>query len=865
MKKFLITMMCVIMVIAMMPGMAFADGAAVEVSTYEELVTALETDNANIIMTCDITGTANQNSGYGVAGIVLNAGDVLDGNGNTLTINGANGTYGCVIAMRGGQVKNLTIGGAFRGIFMPGANGDVEIDNVTIDNVCYTFNSDAGDKAFGVYISNSTLNGWTSYTAAHKEVKFTKCTFGKGTGGYQYEFCRPYEETVFEECEFNEGFELDTNPTDDDGLKFNDCTYNNEPLGPDNNDMFYNGGDVIINDEVADVTQYQAKIGSEKYLTLTEALADAADTDVVIDLLRDTTLNYGAREAYGTPETATITINGNGKTLTMHQTDTDWSSFGMANAEGKTIINDLTINKTTAGGNGAWNNHAINWYCDVEMNNVTVNNSVAFSEDAVLNDVTINETDDYYAIWITAEGQTVDIDGLTVNSSGRGIKIADQYVTPISVVLNIENASFDTVKKAAVLVSSSEGATIQVGDNVDISNVTQDPFNVVWIDEDWAEHADEVIVIGGSMITENQPLITVEAQDFGLWGESWKGAYNVGWTYAETFDLNDIIALEVGIKDATGKDILTYTANIDQVRWQHGNGWIARPSSAPFYKEYQGTEIEEGAADDWTVIKGEAFEDFAADKAYVKVSTANCDYVAEWDAMTNHTHTWDAEYTVVKEATETETGLKVKECTDTNCIAKDSVVIPKVTPTPTYTPSVTIQKPVITTDAGAAAELNILGTAATITVADGYELVDVTVNGVSKGAVTTLTGLKTGDVVVVETKLIKTEAELVQEELDGMEMVARSKRTTSPSGKNSIMVYWYDKAGADLDFDGVEIFRSTKKSEGFKKVFTSKTDKYYNTAIEEGVKYYYKVRGYVTVDGEKLYTDWSLKAIRTAK
>jgi len=192
---------------------------------------------------------------------------------------------------------------------------------------------------------------------------------------------------------------------------------------------------------------------------------------------------------------------------------------------------------------------------------------------------------------------------------------------------------------------------------------------------------------------------------------------------------------------------------------------------------------------------------------------------------------------------------------------------PEPTPTP-YIPSVTIQKPVITTDAGSDAGLSILGNTATITVAEGYELVDVTVNGVSKGAVTTLSGLKTGDTVVVTTKPIepaKTEAELIQEEIDGMKLVARSKRITAPSGKKSIMIYWYDKSGAEVEFDGVEIFRSTDMNSGFEKVFVSKTDQYYNTAIETGTKYYYKVRGYVEVDGKKIYTDWSLKAIRAAK
>ncbi|MBQ5324038.1 MAG: hypothetical protein J6J58_01165, partial [Oscillospiraceae bacterium] len=60
-------------VFAAMPMSVFAEEATtpVEVGTYEELLTALETANANVVMTQDITGAAAANSGYGVAGIVL--------------------------------------------------------------------------------------------------------------------------------------------------------------------------------------------------------------------------------------------------------------------------------------------------------------------------------------------------------------------------------------------------------------------------------------------------------------------------------------------------------------------------------------------------------------------------------------------------------------------------------------------------------------------------------------------------------------------------------------------------------------------------------------------------------------------------
>ena len=205
--------------------------------TAESVNNILDSDGdlaAEVVLTDDLTvGTADTDSksGYGATGITVNGG-TLDGDGNTLTVNNANGTWDSAINAESGTIKNLTVTGAFRGIFMGGATGDVYIDNVVIDGTCYTFNSDAGNKAYGVYISDSTLNGWTSYSDVHKEVVFTNCKFGAGTGGYNYAFCRPYNASVFKNCVFEIGFKFDTSKTSD--IVFDNCYYGDTLITAEN-------------------------------------------------------------------------------------------------------------------------------------------------------------------------------------------------------------------------------------------------------------------------------------------------------------------------------------------------------------------------------------------------------------------------------------------------------------------------------------------------------------------------------------------------------------------------------------------------------------------------------------------------------
>ena len=187
-----------------------------------------------------------------------------------------------------------------------------------------------------------------------------------------------------------------------------------------------------------------------------------------------------------------------------------------------------------------------------------------------------------------------------------------------------------------------------------------------------------------------------------------------------------------------------------------------------------------------------------------------------------------------------------------------------------YVPSVpTTQYPTIEADSNTTVTLTNYGRTATITVADGYELADVTVNGVSRGAVTTLTGLRTGDVVVITTQPIDADTDdnaALIEQIQSTKLIARSQMS-SAKGKKAVKVYWFDSAGLDLDFDGYEIYRSLKRYSGFgtKPIFTTEKETYHNTLIRTGIKYYYKVRGYMLIDGEKVYTSWSTKAWRTVK
>ena len=118
-------------------------------------------------------------------------------------------------------------------------------------------------------------------------------------------------------------------------------------------------------------------------------------------------------------------------------------------------------------------------------------------------------------------------------------------------------------------------------------------------------------------------------------------------------------------------------------------------------------------------------------------------------------------------------------------------------------------------------------------------------------------------------KILTTEEKATVAALDNVEkrdFETKSKVITRKSGKKVIRLTWTAPDGVDVD--GYEIFRSTKKNSGFgtKPYFETTSTSYTNTKnLKPGKIYYYKVRAFVVINGERVYTDYSMKAFRTIK
>ena len=203
-------------------GVYYVNGV-LAVSTADQLIKALEAGE-DVLLANDIKiDPANMSNAYGKTGINVKNGQTIDGGGHTLNIKGAGGTWDSGINTTGGVIKNITVTGSFRGIFINHTSEHSEkviLENVTIggNGTVYTISCDQGLYQ-GIEATNCTFNGWTSFAKTAGEAKFTNCYFGEGSG---YKYCRPYSNTEFVGCTFCPGYAVDQTQAT---VTFTDCTW----------------------------------------------------------------------------------------------------------------------------------------------------------------------------------------------------------------------------------------------------------------------------------------------------------------------------------------------------------------------------------------------------------------------------------------------------------------------------------------------------------------------------------------------------------------------------------------------------------------------------------------------------------------
>ena len=197
------------------------DGGLIFVSTADELIEALEAGKGVFLANDIKIDPAKMSNAYGKTGINVKNGQTIDGGGHTLNIQGAGGTWDSGINTTGGVIKNITVTGSFRGIFI-NHNSDhsekVVLKNVTTTGTVYTISCDQG-KYQGIEATDCAFYGWTSFAKTAGEAKFTNCYFGEGSG---YKFCRPYSKTEFVNCTFCPGYTVDESQAE---VTFTNCTF----------------------------------------------------------------------------------------------------------------------------------------------------------------------------------------------------------------------------------------------------------------------------------------------------------------------------------------------------------------------------------------------------------------------------------------------------------------------------------------------------------------------------------------------------------------------------------------------------------------------------------------------------------------
>ena len=401
--------------------------------------------------------------------------------------------------------------------------GNLEFNDCIFENaimVCggTANNTTAGNAVFNNCKFNSHKDSEYGVWVSGKNAEFNNSLFEGPRGLKMHEaYGSEIEKVVVNGCTFKElsqkpGIAIgDVNA--ETTVEIKNSVFDNCQPGDQGLYMYETDTDVATFDFVLDGNKVIAPISTTAAL---DKALQANAKEINITLTTDVALT--ANDAYLTlggkdterividgTKISTAAVGGNTGNHKLTLSTTYWSRFSTVNPDAVVVLKNLTLTSTQE--SGTWNSYDVTINSNTELENVVLEKALALDGEgktAVLKNVTINETHDYYALWISAAGQNVTIDNMVINSLGRGIKIDEQYVgdAVAKVTLNVNDLKVKSQKKAAIMVKSKAGADITIS-NIDITEVAADKVNAVWVDSDAKEYAGLVSVTGASMVVED--------------------------------------------------------------------------------------------------------------------------------------------------------------------------------------------------------------------------------------------------------------------------------------------------------------------------------------------------------------------------
>ena len=949
MKKFLIMMMCVIMVVCFMPTVAMADSGPVDVSTLDGLKTELEkaasagSGDTTINITADITLTENQSW-------------------SSLHINGYQGAGTVTIKGNGHKIVGLDAP-LFSGGFA-GTSGLV-IDNLTIDNA--NIKDETNNQGIGAFISNVDSMPKISLTNCHLKNSTIVSTGGARVGGligWTSGYNKPNDGPVDTYINVTGCSVTDTNITAAGsvgaiighagcnpatyhtikGCTVTRCTLNSTDNGdwrvgvvvgtanvgqvtienitesgntltqtgktaPEHSNLYGRFVPVDTGVLVIDGTfigrnssNYVANTNGRCYTTLADAI-NAAQSGSVVKLLNNVT------DSITIPSGKTVTLDLNGQTFT-------------AATREHAITNNGTLVIKDSKGNGSI-------VCDNAGKSVLQNEpkAVATIESGSLRKNLNAGSNDYYVI--TNHG-TLTMNGGTVESaSTHSSAIENGWYTPA------QNSSgqYSVMTINGGSVSANGGLWTVKNDDYGKMTINGGTFSNSVAQHGTVLNWNELTITGGTFNASNTAVATM-CESSSENDKTPKYVYEQGKTTITggTFNGNNgalgtnndyskaiTVSVTGGTFSTTPKDYLP--AGSRYYVSQEGDKFVVR-YSAPYIPTTPATPTDN------VTNSGSTTTDNAATSADLSGSTSTS------NGTTSATVDKTTADKIVDKAVENKSTEVVIDATANTTTAANSTTIAQVTiPTETLgaiaektEADVTIKTDVaeVKMDNAAAAAVSEQAEGDTVQIiaekvkedatevhfelkvvcSDGKVISDFKGGNVAvtvalpkamadkkvvcvyiddNGHMSKVAGQKNADgTYTFNTGHFSSYAIMAEEEADAaiaaqkeaiknIKIKLTSKQVKTKAGKKAVKITWTAAAG-DKVLDGVEVFRSTERYKGYgtEPFYTStkggNTGSYTNTkSLKKGTKYYYRVRGYVLVDGQKVYTDYSTKAWRTVK